>query len=525
MTEQTESPAPRKWCLKLVILFGVCPLVLLTVAGGILGIAVLPRLKIARDTTFVSGPVLADGKVDFEAAFNQRYAAGIKPDENAVVILDRAITPEFDSLESRDRYYKYLGVTEPLRDKCLISEEQFAVKKWGAPNLTGEIRTEFLNACSQAQSNPWTRTQFPDTAAWVDENQSPLKLIEEASRRPRYHDPIAISDSMAQAKYGLLQHLRIAARLFATRAMLRSSSGESEAAMRDLLTCHRLARLVGQHPTSIANGYAFAIDASCSSAEQELISAGLTSEQALSFLAELQSLSRLPDISSTVNVGERIMALEQLQVLWFGTNHLSVRKPQFNGLSVLDINVALRKTNQFFDRQVQILQTTNRADREAFIAQLEAELKATEARRKSIPELLSRIAWEGRHAITAEIADINISLIATNYDGLLNSRNRAETRLNFLKLSLALTCFHHDNHQYPETIQELAPKFIDQIPLDIFTDQTLSYKRLPDATIQEEGFVLYSVGANGHDEGGIVRDDVRSDGVVFRVMHSKQQKQ
>ncbi|HSI12824.1 MAG TPA: hypothetical protein VK961_12315 [Chthoniobacter sp.] len=50
---------------------------------------------------------------------------------------------------------------------------------------------------------------------------------------------------------------------------------------------------------------------------------------------------------------------------------------------------------------------------------------------------------------------------------------------------------------YPETLAELAPEFIEQLPVDIDAGAAFHYQRVGEAS-----FRLYGVGANGQDDGG-----------------------
>ena len=51
--------------------------------------------------------------------------------------------------------------------------------------------------------------------------------------------------------------------------------------------------------------------------------------------------------------------------------------------------------------------------------------------------------------------------------------------------------------QYPESLDALAPQFIDPLPHDIINGGPLHYRRTDDGR-----FVLYSVGWNETDDGG-----------------------
>jgi hypothetical protein len=60
---------------------------------------------------------------------------------------------------------------------------------------------------------------------------------------------------------------------------------------------------------------------------------------------------------------------------------------------------------------------------------------------------------------------------------------------------------------FPESLDALAPQFIAKIPRDVIGGQPLKYRRTP-----EGAFVLYSVGWNEKDDGGVAGFD--KDGAV-----------
>src|SRR5262249_28006200 len=49
---------------------------------------------------------------------------------------------------------------------------------------------------------------------------------------------------------------------------------------------------------------------------------------------------------------------------------------------------------------------------------------------------------------------------------------------------------------YPKELAELAPKYLTQVPEDLFSGKPLIYRPA------DKGYLLYSVGTNGVDDGG-----------------------
>jgi hypothetical protein len=68
---------------------------------------------------------------------------------------------------------------------------------------------------------------------------------------------------------------------------------------------------------------------------------------------------------------------------------------------------------------------------------------------------------------------------------------------DLIKLALSLVQYHADHGSYPEKLSDLVPSYLDAIPKDIFNDSDLHYTR------EGKGYVLYSVGRNGEDDGGL----------------------
>jgi hypothetical protein len=76
---------------------------------------------------------------------------------------------------------------------------------------------------------------------------------------------------------------------------------------------------------------------------------------------------------------------------------------------------------------------------------------------------------------------------------------RAQTSVDLARLACALERYRLANGQFPETLEALAPKFIEKLPHDVINGQPLKYHRT-----DEGQFVLYSVGWNQTDDGGQV---------------------
>jgi len=74
----------------------------------------------------------------------------------------------------------------------------------------------------------------------------------------------------------------------------------------------------------------------------------------------------------------------------------------------------------------------------------------------------------------------------------------AQTCANQIALACALERYRLANGQFPESLDALTPRFILHEPNDVITGQPYKYRRTADGQ-----FVLYSVGWNEKDDGGM----------------------
>jgi hypothetical protein len=74
-----------------------------------------------------------------------------------------------------------------------------------------------------------------------------------------------------------------------------------------------------------------------------------------------------------------------------------------------------------------------------------------------------------------------------------------QSSVDLARTAIALERFRIANGNYPESLDALAPQFIAQVPHDIIGGGPLHYRRTDDGQ-----FVLYSIGWNERDDGGVV---------------------
>ena len=65
------------------------------------------------------------------------------------------------------------------------------------------------------------------------------------------------------------------------------------------------------------------------------------------------------------------------------------------------------------------------------------------------------------------------------------------------RVQMGMALYKAEKGGYPEKLEELVPKYMGAVPVDGFSGEALIYRKT------EKGYVVYSVGVNRKDDGGV----------------------
>jgi hypothetical protein len=100
-------------------------------------------------------------------------------------------------------------------------------------------------------------------------------------------------------------------------------------------------------------------------------------------------------------------------------------------------------------------------------------------------------------------------MVIPAFDKAFENLARNQTWADQAQIACALERCRLANGKYPATLAALVPRFLEKIPADVITGKPMSYSRK-----DEQTFLLYSVGWNEVDDGGITAHN--SDGTEDR---------
>jgi len=213
----------------------------------------VPPLIISEETTRITGPLTADGRIDFFKALEQwSYPPEIATDDNGFRIFVRLFGDVSETRGNefyRVQRYEKLGLDPNIPPTLVFPPPPHEVVA-AYYEAKGEEAPADLR---RRQDEPWPLEQFPMLADWYNDINAPLDAIADAIRSPVFFTPLLQSEESVlsgrpQNPLTMIVpdvHLfREIARLYHARATHRIDQGDIDGAIDDKLTIHRLGRLV-----------------------------------------------------------------------------------------------------------------------------------------------------------------------------------------------------------------------------------------------------------------------------------------
>jgi hypothetical protein len=330
---------------------------------------------------------------------------------------------------------------------------------------------------------------------------------------------------LVAATLPLVQKGRQAVRVLVARAMYRAGSGDMDRAFDDLMACHRLARLTGQGFTLLEALVAIAINQMALEAEKALLAGNsLTAEHRLRLRAQLDQLPPLPDMADRLDEGERLVYLDIVCAMARGVTDTIQQNDTDNPSSAIarilvdqslgsaiDWDIVLKSGNQWYDRFVEIGRIENRKEQLQRVQIFKDEIMAL-APSKTAPKLVISALLAPRATASQQISNALIALLLPAMDAAFTAERRDGTNQSLVMIGIALADYRDVHQQFPQRLDQLVPKHLDQIPLDPMWGKPFTYQKT------DAGYLLYAFGQNGQDDGGrTADDDDGSDDLVIRV--------
>jgi hypothetical protein len=506
-----------------------------------------PKITINKETTYIIEPLRADGYPDYVAALNQRMGEGVTPENNAAVLLLKALGPRITTEKARKDTFRQLGIDDLPDAGEYIVDQKDAMKRWRAkqPEGTELPSDEELNdQFDRAQECPWSDDEFPIVAYWLALNVRPLEIAIEGIGRPKFFFPYVESGENYPPALSfyvpLAQESREVACLLATNAMHELRLGHVDEAWRDLMACHRLARHVAAGQCLVEFLVGCAIESIAIQGDLEVAHhSGLRADRARQMRTELEHLPRLSPMVDKIDVCERYMYLDAVaHVARAGTfaamqnmvkliaslssdksdDASKVKRPQSDlSLGKVDWDIVLKAGNDWYDRFAECGRIADVRQRRKALLDLDGDVKSLgQEARKSASYTFMAMWMTGllsKESLGGFMAKLFPSLLLPATKPSFGAEDRLRLMAKMDGTALALAAYRADHGHYPERLDELMPKYIAEIPDDVFAEKPtpIRYRR------EGGAYLMWSVFNNGVDDNGrSSSDDPPGDDWVLR---------
>lgn len=467
---------------------------------------ILSSRKPAVTTPGESLPTYSDGFVDYVTILDNEWAEGVTPENNAAVILFEMFGSSIALTNQPDEYFSALEIPIPPKIGCYVEPPpSIAVP----PSPT----TDELSRFERALDAPWSQEDLPEVAKWLDDNQETFDLVPDLVSRTHFYFPYKFQgDEFNSSVIGIVvqpsAELRDLARLVLIRGNLALQENRFDDCARDVELLKGIANTCNKGPTLIEELISIAISSIAFELELELISrCDWTSEKAKQRIVQLRDLRLESTIRSRVDKAERYMVLDAYRQLTLHGNGYGGYPPighESNNLDGLikfavqfsDAAYALQIINQHFDEFVALLDAKEPEKLRSNLVAIEDELVSIEDS-LSKPHVIVGGLLQGRKSRARFLANVLLVQLTASVDSVINSELRMLVEQDLLEIAWALYAYKKDNGQYPKSLSELVPAYLEQIPDDRFTGSPLKYIRVG------EGYKMYSVGRNRIDDGGM----------------------
>ncbi|MGL6074498.1 MAG: hypothetical protein ACRC8S_10090 [Fimbriiglobus sp.] len=452
-----------------------------------------PALEIREDVTFITGPLDADGYIDFETALNERLSAGVTPENNAAVLLWQAIGPKPDPHRpTHPDFWAALGISAPPEEgRYFTPFLRWEMQRKGLEDVTQEV----ADVSSDLRYWKWYREDEEIIKRWLLSQSEVLEKIRQASLKPRYYSPIISRDEKTGRKDLLVKSSPACAfvteaiikEVLLVRALFRIQQRDFEGAWEDVMTCQRLARLFSQGLTIEAH-LSLRIHEMSAIVLAEILHAAAWDEDHLRRkleaweklppwkpLLEMMEYDRLLNLSCLEATRRDGQLSKQIPLVYSG--HLFKMKVTTHHT---DWNVIYRSIQKTHQKCIEIYKNPDAEIQQSSFKTMRSELKTTLSRIDSLGQFGRYFPPLFTDQELAAVFSRMIVFVNENHSFLDADR---VTSQDMIRTSFALAIYRCQHGEYPESLDQLQ---LQRIPYDRFAKEPVIYAQV------DEGYILAS---------------------------------
>lgn len=377
---------------------------------------------------------------------------------------------------------------------------------WEGTKIDLKVWQQYYRALS-AKTNefpvsPQSQTPAADVLLALSKYDSTIKELRQASQLPHSRFPLDYTNKVpADILLPHLSALRHCCQVLQLRAIAELENGQSEKSLADINLMLRLSDSIRFEPILISHLFRLVVlEMALQPIWEGQAEHKWSDTQLVELEQELGKLDILADLQFSMR-GERaseIAAVEYLRQhrnyleLVFDTgdgNDFSIWSNSLNwGDRIGVIGFYLMPSGWFDQNELAIAQVYQRW-----------YLPMTEAQQQLVSPGIARQADEFFASWKPTPTTVIAKMMLPALNAAARRFAREQISVDLARTACALERYQLAHEEYPESLDALVPQFISKLPHDIIGGQPLHYRRTRDGQ-----FVLYSVGWNEKDDGGVL---------------------
>ncbi|MDD5455086.1 MAG: hypothetical protein PHW62_06290 [Candidatus Ratteibacteria bacterium] len=381
-------------------------------------------------------------------------------------------------------------VPPPVPDEenaALIYKKVFALLETEEIKQTTKIIGELKSFSDISQ---WTNEQKQQVYRMVNSRdiQYIYELLEEGSKKPKCNFNLEYEDGFAMELLHLGK-MRDSARLLCVRALLETESGKTEEAFNTLLIGLKISNHLKDEPLLISQ----LVRIACDGIIIECIESISNSKDVPIEKTELI----INELSTHKDIEPFIKCMDGERVVW----GMQGFKQILEGKISLGDTIGAENTSRTRMLSSLLLHLGKPILKKDFTCYLTVMSKIRDSSNIPYYEYVKDKILENipKYCILTE-------MLIPAVDKTREQIARYQTYIDICRTGLALKLYKAKNGNYPGKLENLAPDFLNEIPVDPFSGKNLIYKK------SANGFILYSLGPNMKDDGGIDARTVKWEG-------------
>jgi len=308
---------------------------------------------------------------------------------------------------------------------------------------------------------------------YLQDNQKSLELLHKAAALEYCRYPIDLSINQNLKYVDIVKMVR----LLCLEAVIHAQNGDSESAVDSLICSFNIVDTINDMPLLISHIAEMAYrDFNITTLELVINTTDLTEEQLVQLRDTITDILGSFDLSYGFK-GELCKTIYDIE----------------------NISSIIRSDDSGFSRPQKVIYSIYNSfglAKSDGIIYLDIISKYIEACKLPLHERM-----EAAQQIQNEIANISgihilLQGIAPNYARYITRELTNISRLRVALASLAIQRYRLRNGKLPDSLNELVPEFLEEVPLDPYDGKELRYKKL------DKGFVVYSIDEDLRDDNG-----------------------